>query len=296
MKPPPFPYHAPATAAEACEILAADPEGSKVLAGGQSLVPLMNLRLAQVENLVDINRIDELSNLRVEANRVVIGAGVTQAEVERSSEVREKLPLLAEALAHVSHWQIRNRGTVVGSLCHADPAAELPAVWLALGGDIAAQSASGTRTLAPGEFFSSFLETALNPGELATEVRLDVANGATGASFKEVSRRHGDFALVGVATQVSLTDGAVSDTRIAVCGAGGTPVRVPAAEQLLHGASAPDVDDALLDHVAAEIGGALTPTDDIHASAEYRRHVAGVLARRALREALARASAAAGGS
>lgn len=289
MKPPPFTYHAPSTIDEACQLLDGDPDGSKVLAGGQSLVPLLNLRLARVDHLVDLNRVEGIDQIRVEGDKVVVGAGVTQGDVERSAEVRSRLPLLAEALSHVGHSQIRNRGTVVGSICHADPAAELPAIWLALGGELTARSAAGARTLGPGEFFKSFLTTALEPTEIATEVSFNVTNGATGWSFREVARRHGDFALVGVVTQVSLEGGAVGDVRIVAFGAGGTPVRVSSAEQLLKGTPAADVGEDLLNQVATQVAGAVSPVNDVHASAEYRKQVAGTLTRRALLESIERA-------
>jgi CO/xanthine dehydrogenase FAD-binding subunit len=289
MKPPPFEYHAPTTTDEACKILNRDPEGSKVLAGGQSLVPLLNLRLASIDHLVDINRIDDLDYIRVDARSVTIGARARQAAVESSSEVQDRLPVMAEALAHVSHAQIRNRGTVVGSVCHADPAAELPALWLALGGEVTAQSVGGRRTIRPEDFFSSFLTTTLEPDEIVTEIRFDARNGATGASFQEVARRHGDFALVGVITQVSLDGTSVGDARIAVFGAGGVPVRVHSAEQTLAGANVEAIADDLLHEVAREVSSSLSPLDDIHASAEYRGHVAGVLARRTVVQAIERA-------
>jgi CO/xanthine dehydrogenase FAD-binding subunit len=288
MKPPPFEYHAPTTTEEACKILGQDPDGSKVLAGGQSLVPLLNLRLARADHIVDLNGIDELDYIRVDGGSVAIGARTRQDAVERSAEVHESLPVLRDALAHVSHAQIRNRGTIVGSVCHADPAAELPAVWLALGGEVTAQTASGTRTIGPDDFFKSFLTTALEPNEIVTEIRFDVTNGATGASFHEVARRHGDFALIGVVAQVTLNGDAVSDARLAVFGAGGVPVRASAAEERLKSNGAA-VGNGALDEIANDVAGSLSPVDDIHASAEYRRHVAGVLTRRALTESFERA-------
>lgn len=286
MKPAPFAYHAPNTIDEAAEILGSDPEGSKLLAGGQSLVPMLNLRLASFDNLVDLNRIPGLDHTRIEAGSVAIGALARQYDVEHSDEVRTALPVLSKALSHVAHSQIRNRGTVVGSLCHADPAAELPAVWLALGGELTAQSTAGTRTIRPEDFFDSVFSTTLKPNEVATEVRFDRTNGATGWSFEEVAKRHGDFALVGVVTRVTLDGGSVSDARVVAFGVGSTPMRIPAAEKRLIGTSASAVDDALFDQVVADVAAAVKPADDIHASADYRRHVAGVLTRRGLLRAL----------
>lgn len=288
MKPAPFTYHAPKTIDEAVEILGRDPDGSRVLAGGQSLVPMMNLRLATVDHLVDLNRIEGLDTVRVDSGRVVIGAGARQSDVERSPAVREKLPMLPAALGFVGHFANRNRGTVVGSICHADPAAEMPAVWLTVGGELTATSASGTRTLRPEDFFEGFLTTALEPGEVATEVSFNTTNGTSAWSFKEVARRHGDFAMVGVSTLLSVDDGSVTDPRIVVFAAGSTPTRMTAAERLLVGVDANAIDDALLDQVAAEVSAALSPGDDVHASGDYRRHVAGVLTRRGLRQSLER--------
>ena len=284
MKPAPFAYHVPNSIDEAIQILGNDPDGSRLLAGGQSLVPMLNLRLASFDHLVDINRIPGLDHVRVESESVVIGALARQYDVEHADEIRNALPVLSTALSHVAHPPISNRGTVVGSLCHADPAAELPAVWLASGGELTVQSPAGTRTITPEHFFESSFTTTLKPDEVATEVSFDLSTGATGWSFDEVARRHGDFALVGVVTQVTLDGGSVSDARVVVFGVGSTPVRIPAAEKRLIGASA--VDDATLDQAVAEAAAALNPAGDIHATADYRRHVAGVLIRRGLLHAL----------
>lgn len=293
MKPSPFAYHAPRTIDEACEILARNPDASKVIAGGQSLVPMLNLRLARADHLVDINRIAGIDQIRAEADGIRIGARATQSAVEHSRDVKAKLPLLTGALSYVSHHQIRNRGTVVGSICHADPAAELPAVWLATGGELTAKSAKGTRTLRAEDFFVTYFTTRLEANEIATEVKFHTINRATGWSVQEVARRHGDFALVGVVARVSLTKGAVSDARIVAFGAGGTPLRAAAAEKALVGASAKKIDDAVLQDVASKVSAAVTPADDVHAGADYRRYVAGVLTKRAITEAVQRAAAAA---
>lgn len=288
MKPAPFTYHAPNTVDEAVEILGQDPDGSKVLAGGQSLVPMLNLRLAIVDHLVDLNRIDGLDTIRVDSGRVLIGAGARQSDVEHSTDVQAALPLLTTALGYVGHFANRNRGTVVGSLCHADPAAEMPAVWLTVGGEMTVAGPSGTRTLQPEDFFEGFLTTALEPGDVATEVAFNTTNGTSAWSFQEVSRRHGDFAMVGVSTLLSVEEGTINDPRIVVFAAGSTPMRMTGAEQALAGVEAGAVDDDLLEQVASEVSSALTPSDDVHASGDYRRHVAGVLTRRGLRESLER--------
>lgn len=291
MKPSPFAYHAPRTIDEACEILARHAETSKVLAGGQSLVPLLNLRLARADHLIDINRVKGLDQIRAQSGAVRIGASASQGTVERSADVKAALPLLTGALSHVSHHQIRNRGTVVGSICHADPAAELPAVWLAVGGELTAKSTSGTRTLRAEDFFVSYFTTALKANEIATEIRFNAGNGATGWSIQEVARRHGDFALVGVVARVSLNKGAVSEARLVAFGAGATPLRIAAAEKAVVGMSAKQPDEAALRDAAAKVAAGVSPVEDVHASADYRRHVVGVLTQRALSEAVQRAAA-----
>ncbi|MER6975529.1 FAD binding domain-containing protein [Streptomyces carpinensis] len=289
MKPPPFKYHACRTIDEAVGILDSDPDGSKVLAGGQSLVPVLNLRLAAPDNLVDINSIESLDHIRVQPDHVAIGAGTRQYVVERSDQLHSVLPVVREALSHVGHSQIRNRGTVVGSICHADPAAEMPAVFLTVGGEVTAHSAAGTRTIGSDDFFESYLTTALEPNEIVTQVKFDIPSGRTGWYFEEVARRHGDFAILGVVALVSLEGDTVSRARITIFGGGATPLRMTAAEQLITGAKASDIGGDLLERAAIEASAAVRPTDDIHASADYRRHVAGLLTRRAVTRSLERA-------
>ncbi|MET8249009.1 xanthine dehydrogenase family protein subunit M [Streptomyces sp. NPDC005202] len=289
MKPPPFKYHACRTIDEAVGILDSDPDGSKVLAGGQSLVPVLNLRLAAPDNLVDINSIEGLDYIRVQPDHVAIGAGTRQYVVERSDQLHSVLPVVREALSHVGHSQIRNRGTVVGSICHADPAAEMPAVFLTVGGEVTARSAAGTRTIGSDDFFESYLTTALEPNEIVTQVKFDIPSGRTGWYFEEVARRHGDFAILGVVALVSLEGDTVSRARITIFGGGATPLRMTAAEQLITGAKAGDIGGDLLERAASEASAAVRPTDDIHASADYRRHVAGLLTKRAITRSLERA-------
>ncbi|WP_214367294.1 FAD binding domain-containing protein [Pseudonocardia sp. H11422] len=291
MKPPLFTHHACRTVEEAVGLLAADPDTSKVISGGQSLVPMMNLRLASPAHLVDLNPISGLNSIDVGQGTLTIGATTRQHDVERSAEVASVAPLLISALAHVGHPQIRNRGTVVGSICHADPAAEMPAVLTTLGGQVAAQGATGTRTIAAEDFFDSYLTTALAPDEIATAVTFNTPNGSSGWHFEEVTRRHGDFAIIGIVALLTLADGVISDARLTIFGGAATPVRVPAAERLLVGAAASDVDADLLAQAARETSAALRPSDDIHASGDYRRHVAGVLTTRGIRASLERASA-----
>ena len=293
MKPPPFTYHACRTIDEAVGVLDADPDGAKVLAGGQSLVPMLNLRLAAPDNLVDLNGIPGLDYVRAESGGVAVGASTRQYTVERSDELHSVLPVVREALSHVGHSQIRNRGTVVGSICHADPAAEMPAVFLTVGGEITARSSAGTRKIRSEDFFESYLTTSLEPDEIATEVRFDAPTGRTGWYFEEVARRHGDFAILGVVALISLDGDSVSRARITIFGGGSTPLRMSATEQLITGASVGDIGGELLGRAADEASAAVRPTDDIHASAEYRRHVAGVLTKRAITRSLERAGSSA---
>jgi carbon-monoxide dehydrogenase medium subunit len=291
MKPPAFTHHACRTVEEAVGLLDSASDDSKVISGGQSLVPMMNLRLANPAHLVDLNGIPGLNGIEVGDRTLTVGATARQHAVERSTHVATSAPLLAAALKHVGHPQIRNRGTVVGSLCHADPAAEMPAVFLTLGGHVSAQGASGTRTIAAGDFFDSYLTTALEPNEIATAVTFDTPNGSSGWYFEEVARRHGDFAVIGIVALLTLAGGVISDARLTVFGGAATPVRIPAAEQLLVGVAAADVDADLLARAAAETSAALRPSDDIHASGDYRRHVAGVLTTRGISTSLERAVA-----
>ncbi|MBV9582959.1 MAG: xanthine dehydrogenase family protein subunit M [Chloroflexi bacterium] len=291
MKPAPFEYHRPRSKAEALELLGSLGDEAKVLAGGQSLVALLNLRLARPAHLVDINRLNgPLSQIAAPASGgLSFGALVRQRAAEGSSAVREQCPLMAEALPHIGHHQIRNRGTVCGNLAHADPASELPAIALALDGEMVAESqARGQRTIQADDFFRGYLTTALEADELLTEFRLPAWPSGAGWSFMEVSRRHGDYALVGVAALVQLdANGTCTDARLAFTGAAPGPVRVREAEAALKGA--PISADAI--NAAAErVAPAIDPQSDVHATATYRRHVAGVLARRALHEAAGRAT------
>jgi CO/xanthine dehydrogenase FAD-binding subunit len=288
MKPPRFDYLLPRSLDEALGILAQHGEQAKVLAGGQSLVPLLNFRLVRPTYLVDLNEIPGLDGIRVDGGRLAIGAMTRQRAVETSSIVRERCPLMAEAMPQIGHVQIRNRGTIGGSLAHADPAGELPAVVAALEGELVLRSLRGERRLAPQQFFVGYLTTATEPDELLVEARVPVAPPHTGSSFMEVSRRHGDFALVGVATTLSVDDaGVCTACAIAVTGVGPTPVVPREAAQALVGVKA--TADAF-DNVARRVAAALEPDSDLHASGDYRKHLAGVLTRRALTRAAERAA------
>src|SRR3954470_421045 len=247
MKPAPFTYHRATSAREAVDMLAAAGDEGSVLAGGQSLVPLMNFRVAQPAHLVDINYVDELDYIRVDDGALAIGARTRQATLERSADVAGAAPLLREAIGWVAHPPVRHRGTVVGSIVHADPAAELPACLLALDGEVVLQRPGGERRVAAREFFTGPLMTAKQTGELATEVRVPVArNGNGGHALVEFSRRHADFAVAGVA---------VSGDAIALFGVADMPLRATEAEQRLAAGGDPEA-------VADAATAGLTPNDD----------------------------------
>ncbi len=284
MKPAPFDYVAPASLDEAVSALASGHGDAKVLAGGQSLIPMLALRLARPATLVDINRLPGLDGLREASGMLEIGALVRQRALERWAASRS--PLFAEVLRHVAHPPIRNRGTIVGNVVHADPASELPALLLCLEGVVVARGPRGERMIPADRFYRAPLTTALGADELATAVRFTLPPAGAGWGFAEVSRRHGDFALVGaVAVLTGAGDGTVARARVAFFGAGGTPLRGLAAERVLEG-RAPS--PALLAEAARAAAAALSPDGDIHATAEYRRRVAATLAERTLTAALAR--------
>lgn len=286
MKPPRFEYHDPSTLAEALDLLEAYGGDAKVLAGGQSLVPALNMRLTAPKALVDLNRIPDLSYIRQEGGELAIGAMTRHAEVEHSPVVASAQPLLREAVRHVGHLAIRNRGTVGGSLAHADPAAELPAVWACLDGRFRIASRHGVREVGPEDFFLLYFTTSIQPHEVLVEVRLPVLPPGTGYAFVELARRHGDFALAGVACTVRLAgDGTVAGARIALTGVGPVPVRARQAEDLLRGERP---DEKLLAAAGQKVREAVEPESDVHATSEYRRHLADVLTRRALRTAIER--------
>jgi carbon-monoxide dehydrogenase medium subunit len=284
MKPPLFDYRTPSSLDEALALRSEYSDDSTVLAGGQSLIPMLNLRLAHPAVLIDLGGVAEVAGISELNGGVSLGAMTRQREAERSDLIRERAPLVQQALAHVGHPTIRNRGTVGGSLAHADPAAELPAVCIALDAELVARSATAERTIAAEDFYVGFMSTSLAPDELLVEVRIPAVAGTLGTAFVEIARRHGDFALVGVAAAIALdSEGVITDARIVFTGVGLQPVRARAAEASLRGESAgADAFAAAADLVAGE----LQPRTDAHASGDYRRRVAGVIARRALEEAM----------
>jgi len=290
MKPPRFEYAAPQKTDEAVALLSQYGDRAKVLAGGQSLVPLLNFRLARPEVLVDVNRVAELAYVRPLQSGVAIGALTRQHALERAEVIRTKLPIVAEACRLIGHLPIRHRGTLGGSLAHADPASELPAVMVALEAELTVARRGGQRTLPADQFFTGMLTTALAPDELLTEVRVPGLPPRTGGAFIEIARRAGDFALVGIAALVTLDDaGRVTRARLALCGAGPTPIRAREAERVLAG-ERPDA--RTLDEAAEQIAAATDPPSDIHASAAFRKKLARHVGRQAIELAIRRAGGA----
>jgi carbon-monoxide dehydrogenase medium subunit len=283
MKPAPFEYHAPRSVDGAVRLLR-ELGDARLLAGGQSLVPLMALRLAAVEHVVDLGRVDGLRGIERRDGSLWIGAGTTQSAAERDPEVAAAVPLLARALPLVGHFQIRNRGTVGGSLAHADPAAELPAVALALDAQLHATGPTGSRTIAAADFFTGTWDTTLEPDEVLTGVMFPVWEGRCGFAVEEVARRHGDFAVAGACVAVELDGrGDVRRCAIGLLGLGSTPERALAAEALATGAAA-DVDPVELGRRA--VAGLVRVPSDLGGSADHRRHLGEVVVRRAWTRAI----------
>ena len=288
MKPPRFAYHDPRSVDEAFALLAEHGEDGKALAGGQSLVPLLNFRLAHPEHLIDLNRIGALSGVRREDGTLRIKAMTRQATLEASPLVREHWPLIGDALAFVAHAQIRNRGTVGGSVAHADPAAELPVVFTVLDASFRVASARGERTIAPPDFFVTHLTTTIEPDEMLVEIEVPPVAPRTGHAFTEFARRHGDFALGGAAALVTVDEQGVCErAALGLLAAGPTPIRASEAESMLVGER---IDEALAAKAGERVAAGVQPTGDIHGSADYRKHLIGVMARRAIVAAAERAS------
>ncbi len=289
MKPAPLDYVAATSSAEAVALLSDPDREAIVLAGGQSLMPMLNMRLARPELLVDLGRLTELDHIDEVDGRLVIGAMTTKRSVEKSALVKTVQPLLHAATLQVGHPQIRSRGTVGGSMAHADPAAEYPAVAVATGAEMRVIGPEGERTIQADDFFHGYLTTALEPGELLVEVVFPLLVDGSGWAFSEFSRRHGDFAIAGVAITRGLDgEGRCCDVRIVLFGVGSKPIRMHDAEQVVSDES-PGED--LYSEVAEVVNTTLDePMSDPGASADYRRHLASVLTRRALAEAVARAT------
>ena len=281
MKPSPFEYHAPTTAADAVALLGALGDGAKVLAGGQSLVPMLALRLAVFDHLVDVRRVAEMQGIERRDGALWVGAGTTQAAVEASAVVASGVPLLAKATPFIGHFQIRNRGTLGGSIAHADPAAEYPAVALALDAGIEVVSPNGRRTIAARDFFTGFWTTAMEPDELLTGVTFPVWSGRCGFAVAEFARRHGDFAIAGAVIGIELdTDHRIRRSAIGCIGLGSTPERADQAEAAIVGRAITDLDPDEVGRLAVA-GLESVPTDQ-HGSAEYRKRVGAAMVARAL--------------
>jgi carbon-monoxide dehydrogenase medium subunit len=282
MKLPYVEYEAPTTMAEAVDLLAEYQDEASVLAGGQSLIPLMALRLARPAVLIDINGLSELSLVAVEDGRVTIGAMTREYVAEDSATVGDTVPLLAAALPLIGHEAIRSRGTIGGSLAHADPAAELPAVARALDAEFVVRGRAGERVVPAADWFEGYLATSRRPDEILAEVRFPAAGPGTGVAFLEVARRHGDFAIVGLAVSLTLADGVISDARLAFAGVSDVPVRAAEAEDLLVG-ERPSAE--LFAEAARVATAALDPPADLNGSPEYRKQIAATLVRRGLQAA-----------
>jgi carbon-monoxide dehydrogenase medium subunit len=280
VKPAPFEYHAPESAKEAVALLAELGDSAKVIAGGQSLVPVLAMRLAVFGHLIDIRRIAGMRGIEERGDSVWIGAGTTEAEIERSGLVARRVPLLSRATPLIGHFQIRNRGTIGGSLAHADAAAEYPAVALALDATVEALSPRGPRTIPAAEFFTGIWTTALAPDELLTGVSFPAATGGQGFAVEEFARRHGDFAVAGAVVRVGLEPGGrVSASGIGLFGLGPTAVRAAAAEAAVAGVAASDIDPAEVG--AAAMADLDSVPSDLHGTASYRKKLGAAMVARA---------------
>jgi aerobic carbon-monoxide dehydrogenase medium subunit len=282
MKLPQVEYEAPRTVADAVTLLADNEDMASVLAGGQSLIPLLALRLARPALLVDINGLPELSGISEADGWVTIGALTREYVAEQSAAIARAVPLMAAALPLIGHEAIRSRGTVGGSLAHADPAAELPAVARALDAEFVVRGPAGERVVPAAEWFEGYLTTSRRFDELLVAVRFPVARPGTGTSFQEIARRHGDFAIVGLATSLTLADDTISEARLAFAGISDVPVRATDAEEFLAG-QRPSA--TVFDEAARIATSGIDPPADLHGSADYRRKVAAVLVRRGLQAA-----------
>jgi aerobic carbon-monoxide dehydrogenase medium subunit len=285
MKPAKFDYYDPSTLEEALTLLDTHQGDGKILAGGQSLMPLLNMRLARPNIVIDINRIRELNYIRASDGGIAIGAIARQRALQTEKLIAERMPILQESAYYIAHPQIRSRGTICGSIAHADPAAELPALALALDAEMTLTSAKAARTVAAEDFFQSFFTTSLEANEILTEVRFPAPPKDSAWSVLEISRRHGDFAIAGIVAGLALKPDRqeIARARLVYFGVGPTPIRVKAAEDALIGQAAAE---AAVEAAAQSAKQGIDPSNDIHATEEYRRAVAATLTKRALRAAL----------
>jgi carbon-monoxide dehydrogenase medium subunit len=288
MKPAPFEYHVPDSLEEALDLMSQHADEAKILAGGQSLVPAMNFRIAQPARLVDLNRVDELGYIREDGEVIRVGAMTRERQVEIDSSIEKRTPLLHEAAPNIAHPQIRNRGTIGGSIVNADPAAELPVLMLALNARLKAQNTSGERWIEAEDFFIGMFTTALEPDEILVEIELPFMPARTGWSFMEVAPRAGDYALMGVAAQVTLGEnGICENAKLVYLNAGDGPVDAKDAAQSLVGEKPDDKSIEAAAMMASE--KEITPYGNLHASPEFQSHLAKVLTRKALKQAIQRA-------
>jgi CO/xanthine dehydrogenase FAD-binding subunit len=283
MKPARFEYVAPTTVDAAVEALAAANGEGKVLAGGQSLLPLLNFRMARPAVLVDLNGIKHLSFIELRGDSVAIGALTRHREIEHSPLIASKLPVMSVAMRHVAHLAIRNRGTIGGSLSHADPAAELPMMAMFYGATLTVQGTAGRRTIAAKDFFVDALTNCLEPEDIVVEIEFPILQ-QDGWAFEEVARRFGDFALASIAVSIRRGQSGIGEARVAVMGVADTPLRLEGVEQQLHDI---EVDGRLPDRFSEMVTSSVSPNSDLHASGQYRKHLLGELAKRAMRTALA---------
>jgi CO/xanthine dehydrogenase FAD-binding subunit len=286
MKPPPFDYERPVDTNGALALLASHGGRAKVLAGGQSLLAMLNLRLLSPERLIDVSRLDELKYIRIAGNELLIGALTTHNTVLKSADVARYCPIMVEAYRHVSHHAVRNRGTIGGSLCHNDPAAEMPLVVYLLGASMVARSKNGERVITADQFFRGNFETALQDDELLTGIRVPIPPNGTGWSFQEVSQRKGDFALVAAAAMLTLENGVCRSVRLGFRNVGETTFRLKAVEAQIEG-QAPG--QQLFSSAANAAMKAVEPPSDLHADADYRRDLVMALTERVLNKAVERA-------
>lgn len=285
MKPACFDYVRAESAEHAVQILAAAGGDGKVIAGGQSLMPMMNFRLVKPSVLVDINRIPGLDAVKVSDGKIRLGALVRHRMTATDGLIAKHIPVLHHAMKHVAHLTVRNRGTFCGSVCHADPAAEMPMMSLLLNGMMHIVSPRGERTLLAQDFFVGSLVTALEPDELVTGIEIDMLPAGTGWGFQEFARRHGDYALASAAVTMRRQNGVAVGVRIALMGVGEMPMRLPQIETMLEGR---EVNAGSIDEAVDALRAELEPNSDLNASADYRRHLAGVLTRRAMTDAWSR--------
>lgn len=286
MKPASFDYVRAESGEQAVQVLAGAGGDGKVIAGGQSLMPMMNFRLVKPSVLVDINRIPGLDLVQIRGDKLVLGALVRHRTTATDALIVKHVPVLHHAMKHVAHLTVRNRGTFCGSVCHADPAAEMPMMSLLLNAKMHILSPRGERVLAAEDFFVGSLVTALEPDELVTEIEIDMLPADTGWGFEEFARRHGDYALAAAAVTMQRRDGVASNVRIGMMGVGEMPMRASQIEAMLEGR---EINPGLIGEAVEALRADLEPNSDLNASADYRRHLAGVLARRSISDAWTRA-------